>query len=75
MTTKETFKVWVLTTAYNDYDQHGDYFLKVFCSKPTHDQLLKEIPDSTDDLIIHILNGGGRIGNDYQLWDLTCVDC
>ena len=27
--------VWVLTEEYNDYDQHGEYFLAVFKDEPT----------------------------------------
>ena len=33
-------KVWVLTEEYNEYDQHGAYFLAVFANKPTPTDLL-----------------------------------
>lgn len=32
-------EVWVLTTEYNDYDQHGAYFEAVWGTKPTLQQL------------------------------------
>lgn len=54
-------KVWVLTRSYNDYNQHGDYFLAVFKDKPTEAQL-KEYGVAEGDLQ-HVLSGGGRRGN------------
>lgn len=52
--------VWVLLESYNDYDQHGDYFLAVFKDKPTKDQLLEYgVSQGEAD---HVLRGGGRIG-------------
>jgi len=32
-------KVWVLTEEFNDYDQHGAYFLAVFKHEPTEADL------------------------------------
>jgi hypothetical protein len=34
-------KVWILTTEYNDYDQHGAYFVAWWPKKPTYEQLGK----------------------------------
>jgi hypothetical protein len=31
--------VWILTEEYNDYDQHGEYFLAVFKKEPTEEDL------------------------------------
>ncbi len=31
--------VWVLTEEYNEYDQHGEYFLAVFKDEPTEKDL------------------------------------
>ena len=59
-------KVWVLTRSYNDYNQHGDYFLAVFKNKPTEAQL-KEHGVEEDDLQ-NVLNGGGRHGNE-NVWE------
>ena len=34
--------VWILTVEYNDYDQHGEYFVAVFKDKPTA-QMLRDL--------------------------------
>ena len=52
--------IWVLTKAYNDYNQYGDYFVAAFASKPTAAQLEEYgIPTERIDLV---LRGGGREG-------------
>lgn len=59
-------KVWVLTSEYNEYDQHGNYFIAVFKSKPSAEQLSQFVdsPEAIDHLIN---NGGGRV--DYEdMW-------
>ena len=66
--------IWVLTTEYNDYDQHGRYFVKAWIGKPTADQIracgkvLHE--DWSDDFIRHLLAGGGRQGVEYNWYHL-----
>ena len=62
-------KVWVLTDEYNDYDQHGEYFIAVFINKPTHEQLTAHGVDKFK--LHHVLNGGGRTNNEYQWFNLT----
>lgn len=55
--------VWILTSEYNDYDQHGEYFEAVFFDKPTAEELEKYgvIDDE------HALNGGNvRIRTDME---------
>ena len=59
--------MWVLTEGYNDYDQHGDYFLHAWLFKPTNSQLLEYIDGS---LLSWVLNGGGRIGTEYNWFNL-----
>ena len=50
--------VWILTEAFNLYDQMGDYFVAVFAEKPHHSQLTKhEVPKNR---LRHVLDGGGR---------------
>lgn len=62
-------EVWVLTRAFNDYDQHGDYFVAVFGHKPTEQELLKE--SVTLEAIPNLLNYGvGRIRDEYDWWYL-----
>jgi hypothetical protein len=56
--------VWVLTEEYNDYDQHGEYFVAVFSEKPTHQQLTEHgVPQNQ---LRHVLNGGGRVDDEDQ---------
>jgi hypothetical protein len=31
--------IWILTKSYNDYNQHGDYFVAAFDKLPTERQL------------------------------------
>lgn len=65
--------VWILTTEYNQYDQHGEYFINVFADKPTRDQLFSEgvCPSEVD----RVLNGGGwlpdeRVRGGSMCWHL-----
>lgn len=66
--------VWILTSEYNEYDQHGEYFLAVFKSKPTIEQLATvlniPIDEFTSATLTHILSGGGRRKHydDYHNW-------
>lgn len=52
-------KAWILTEEYNDYDQHGEYFVGFFINKPTTEQI-KNLLGCSDVYAEHILNGGGR---------------
>lgn len=71
-----TRKIWVLTYEVNDYDQHGEYFLTAFESKPDYQKLataLRGKHGMPDDImggiafLDHILKGGGR-KKDEQTW-------
>lgn len=75
-------KVWVLTSSYNDYDQHGEYFCCVWKTKPTTEQLVqyfKYTENNTYDVmqalefILHVQNGGGRRGTENQWYLLKEV--
>jgi hypothetical protein len=82
---KETKKtVWVLTTEHNDHDQHGEYFVAAFETKPTAKELaafFKEnggVPTYGDamaalDFILNLLDGGGRQGSEDQWYNLSEV--
>jgi hypothetical protein len=64
-----TDDIWILTSEYNDYDQHGEYFEAVFVGKPTAKQIeehcgVNEIGST------HILAGGGRIKHQDQWYNL-----
>lgn len=72
--------VWVLTRENNDYDQHGEYLETVFYQKPTHEELMLALKDIyswklTAEFVQHILNGGGRIGNENIWYFLTELEC
>jgi len=60
--------VWILTCEYNDYDQYGEYFLDVFDSLPSTDELL--INDIPTTQLKHVLAGGGRKDGEDQWWYL-----
>lgn len=53
--------VYVLTSEVNEYDQLGEYFVKVFFKKPTINELI-EFGLSKDRAEKVINGGGGRIG-------------
>jgi hypothetical protein len=57
-------KVWILTEEYNDYDQHGEYFISVFKDKPTIAQLMSYHMSEAE--AKHVQNGGGRLGVENQ---------
>ena len=66
----EQSKIWVLTEEYNDYDQHGGYFVQAWVGKPTAEQLktfaatVKE--NWSDEYVTHLLAGGGRKKVEYH---------
>lgn len=76
--------VWVLTEEYNDYDQHGAYFVAVFLSKPSIEQLAECCADHKIDIsctiaagiksLHHLRNGGGRIGTESVWYNLEEVE-
>ena len=35
--------IYILTKAYNDYDQHGEYFIKAYAKMPTTTQLSRSL--------------------------------
>lgn len=61
--------VWILTEEYNGYDQYGEYFLDVFETKPSREQLAEVInilPDSKE--MTRLLEGGGRSHKYEDQW-------
>lgn len=70
-------KIWILTSEYNDYDQHGEYFINAYKEKPTLDVLSKELeldPEFHTGTLEHILNGGGRQQVEYVWYYLRCKE-
>ena len=61
--------VWILTSEYNDYDQHGEYFEGVWQDKPNAEQLMDK--GVAEPNLRHVLNGGGRIDSEYKWFNLV----
>jgi hypothetical protein len=78
--------MYVLTREHNQYNQYGAYFVAAFEEKPTHKMMKKIIKkDGFDclfpeknELIEHILTGGGRIAMEdvwYNLEEISFNEC
>lgn len=76
-------KVWVLTCEYNEYDQHGAYFVGVFAKKPDVGRLEEELQRSSPswqwsaDVAAsakHLSEGGGRMGEEDSWYNLEEVE-
>ena len=55
-------KLWVLTTEYNDYDQHGEYFLAVWPKKPSPEWVQRVVEQERrlrEGELDFIMSGGG----------------
>jgi hypothetical protein len=76
-------QIWVLTEGYNDYDQHGEYFIHAWNHKPNKEELLEQGVEvsrpKTEDYLSFVLDGGGRrdFGNYYdeQWYILKEIKC
>ena len=56
--------MWVLTEEYNDYDQHGEYFIRCWVDYPSIEEVtatLKREGNNDEELFAHVFSGGGRI--------------
>ena len=67
--------VWVLKSAYNEYDQHGEYFIAIFRHLPTLEQLAKEAETSLEydhgvEAMERLQRGGGQKNSEYQWYIL-----
>ncbi len=67
-------KAWILTVTYNDYDQHGDYFVAWWKEKPSLEELKQSIEGFSDNELKHVLQGGGRIDDEYKWYNLTEIE-
>ena len=69
-------KVWILTKEYNDYNQHGEYFVAAFKGKPSREQVAKIVNHYSDSrLVDKILEGGGRVDYDHLWYWLREEEC
>ena len=64
---------YVLTEEYNDYDQYGEYFVAVFATKPTHEQLTRVGVEQHR--LKHVLDGGGRQRDECHWFNLQEAIC
>lgn len=53
--------VWILTREVNDYNQDGEYFVKVFADKPSKGELKSSYPLTNEEVENLLLHGGGRL--------------
>lgn len=60
--------VWILTCEYNDYDQHGEYFVEVFYKEPS-EFLLTDAGVNIMDVPI-LLSTGWTNAGDYIRYHL-----
>lgn len=67
-------KAFILTESYNDYDQHGAYFIAWWPNKPTMEELRKVITGYGDTGLQHVLDGGGRRNFEDSWYDLEEVE-
>ena len=70
---------WVLTSEYNDHDQHGEYFEAIFAEQPTLEQLAGYFKGSSGmprdvmeavAFLEKLRKGGGRIETEYCWYNL-----
>lgn len=67
-------KVWILTSEYNEYDQHGEYFEKLFFKKPKVEDL-EDACEYTKEAAQELLTtGGGRKNYENQWYYLREYD-
>lgn len=72
---------YVLLSEYNEYDQHGSYFIAWFHQKPTIEEVCKAMQSDAAhselfdymDLAKHVLAKGGRRGSEHVWYTLKQV--
>lgn len=83
MSDKQKPGVWVLTSHYNAYDQHGAYLCCIWPAKPTTEQLAEHFKYTTGHLsnvmaalhfLLHLGKGGGRQGTEDKWYELDYVE-
>ena len=66
-------RVWIITEEHNDYDQHGEYFIAAYPTKPTITDIVQKLKVSAA-AAQHITAGGGRIREAQVWWHLREFD-
>lgn len=65
--------MYVITQAYNDYDQHGEYLVAVFFNKPSVREIHQTLKCSHE-LAKHIETGGGRKETEDNWYYMTPLE-
>jgi hypothetical protein len=60
--------IWILTEAYNEYNQYGEYFVAAWPHKPSPTELILAGASAND--VPHLLNGGGRRNKENYWFNL-----
>ncbi len=63
--------IWVITEEFNDYNQHGGYFVCAFDHSPTYDDLITA--GFSKGYALRILSGGGRFDDEYHWFEINEV--
>jgi hypothetical protein len=67
--TDKPIEVWLLTSEYNDYDQHREYFEALYIGKPSIEQIQKACRVNKI-RAARILKGGGRKEWEFHWYNL-----
>lgn len=84
MAKEEQKTAWVLLRSHNEYDQHGQYFVAVWYTKPTLKELAEFFKGNLEGayfsdamaalaFLMHIEAGGGRQDSEDVWFDLQQV--
>ena len=65
--------VWIITEGFNDYDQHGEYFVAAFDHKPSITEL-DNLLGGNEQLSEWVDKGGGRQGVENSWYYMTEVE-
>lgn len=70
----QSTELWILTAEFNDYDQHGAYFVRAFIGKPLSIDVEKAITGyhstCSGDLLDWVMAGGGRQDTEHVWFNL-----
>ena len=62
--------MWILTSEYNDFEKHGQYFITAFKDKPNYKQLSDILPYASNKTLNKLTIGGGREDDEYYWYNL-----
>lgn len=65
--------MWVITREINEYDQDGEYFVSVYESRPSFQDLKALLPDEKDATLDKLTRGGGGQSTENEWYHLGQV--